>query len=336
MAVEPHVFLSYGRPDKGLALQISSELWRHRIECYNYLAKPVMDRLGSDGDHLKHIFAARFLVAIVSAETHWRELVMEEILTAYRLTQDKLRDIPLVYIAAPKLLAAGPYPRSNEHHVIDPWSGGGPATIAEELVQLMGSELVTRCQKAWDINKALYPEHWQILDETLRAADAGERALPEVPAVVDFTLNGVSVTEFMSQELGRMSSEANTSIFLSILALLWLRIDSLDARVLGSYVRGGFRPKSVEASLSEVAPKAYAPDETINSVSMALRGVARIANAINRMQCADAFDIARRYTWPATRQALLCAVYAAAADIGDSGTRRRICEELGVPGFEPQ
>jgi hypothetical protein len=61
MPVEPHVFLSCGRPDKGLALQISSELWCHRIECYNYLAKPVMDGLGSDGDHLKHIFAGRGL-----------------------------------------------------------------------------------------------------------------------------------------------------------------------------------------------------------------------------------------------------------------------------------
>lgn len=334
MPVEPHVFLSYGRPDKGLALRLSSELWRHRIECYNYLAKPVMDRLGSDGDHLKHIFASRFLVAIVSAETHWRELVMEEILTAYRLTQDKLRDIPLVYIASPNLLAAGPYPRSNMQHAIDPSSGGGPVAMTEELMRLMGGELVERCQKAWEINKTLYPEHWQNLDETLRAVDAGARGFPEVKALVEFALNGVSVTELISQDLGRMSSEANKSIFLSILALLWRRIDSLDARVLGSYVRGGFRPESVEASLSEVAPKAYAANETIDSVSSVLRGAARIANAINRKQCADAFDIARRYAWPATRRSLLCAVYAAATEMGDDQTQRSICEELGVPGFE--
>ena len=184
-----------------------------------------MDRLGSDGDHLKHIFATRFLVAIVSAETHWRELVMEEILTAYRLTQDKLRDIPLVYIAAPKILAAGPYPRSNTHHVIDPLSGGGPAAIAEELTRLMGSELVERCQKAWEINRTLYPEHWQNLDDTLRAADAGERALPEVPALVEFALEGVPVTEFVLEDVARITSDVNKSIFLSILSMLWRRID---------------------------------------------------------------------------------------------------------------
>ena len=113
-----------------------------------------------------------------------------------------------------------------------------------------------------------------------------------------------------------MSSEANKSIFLSILSLLWLRIDDLDARVLGSYVRGGVRPESLEASLSEVAPKVYAPDEAIEMVSSVLRGAARIVNAINRMQCAEAFDVARRYTWPATRQALLCAVYAACRRYG--------------------
>ena len=336
MPVEPHVFLSYGRPDKGFALQISSELWRNRIECYNYLAKPVMDRLGSDGDHLKHVFATRFLVAIVSAETHWRELVMEEILTAYRLTQDKLREIPLVYIAAPKLLAAGPYPRSNEHHVIDPLSSGGPAAIAEELIRLMGSELVERCRKAWEINRTLYPEHWKNLDETLRAAQAGERALPDMPTLVAFALEGAPVTEFILEDVARITSDVNKSIFISILSMLWRRIDDLDARVLGSYVRGGVRPEALEASLSEVAPKVYAPDEAIETVSSVLRGAARIINAINRMQCAEAFDVARRYAWPATRQALLCAVYAAAAELGDDETRRSICEELGLPGFERQ
>jgi hypothetical protein len=332
MPVEPHVFLSYGRPDKDLALQLSSELWRHRIECYNYLAKPIMDRLGSDGEHLKHVFATRFLVAIVSAETHWRELVMQEILTAYRLTEDQLREIPLVYVTTPRILEAGPYPRSNKHHVIDPTSSGGPAAIAQELIRLMGGELVGRCQQAWEINKSLYPEHWRSLDETLRATEAGQGALPEVEAVLEFALKGVPVTEFMLEDLGRISSEANKLMLLAILSALWLRVDSLDARVLGSYVRGG--PRAMASSLNEVAPKLYGPDETIDDVSSVMRGAARIANAIERMQCADALDIARRFTWPATRQSLLCAIYAAAAAMGDDATRRKICEAIGMPDFE--
>ena len=332
MPVEPHVFLSYGRPDKDLALQLSSELWRHRIECYNYLAKPVMDRLGSDGEHLKHVFATRFLIAILSAETHWRELVMEEILTAYRLTKDELREIPLVYVTTPRILEAGPYPRARNHQVIDPTSAGGPAAIAQELMRRMGGELVGRCQQAWEINKSLYPEHWSSLDETLLAAQARQSLLPEVAAVVEFALEGVPVTEFIQEDLGRISSDVNRAMLLAILSLLWLRIDSLDARVLGSYVRGG--PGSMASSLSEVAPKVYAPDETIDDVSSVMRGAARIANAIDRVQCADAVDIARRFTWPATRRSLLCAVYAAAAGLGDDATRVKVCKELAMPGFE--
>jgi hypothetical protein len=179
------------------------------------------------------------------------------------------------------------------HHVIDPASAGGPAALAQQLVQLMSGELVGRCQQAWEINKSLYPEHWRSLDETLRAVEAGQGGLPEVGAVVAFALNGVPVAEFMLDDLGRISSEVNKSMLLAILSLLWHRIDSLDARVLGSYVRGG--PGSMTSSLNEVAPKVYGADETIDDVSSVIRGAARIANAIGRRQCADAFDIAQRY-----------------------------------------
>jgi hypothetical protein len=261
---------------------------------------------------------------------------MEELITAYRLTNDKLRDIPTVYITTPQILRSGPYPHSNHQHLIDPTSSGGPAAIADKLVRLMGDELVQHCQKAWDINKTLYPDHWRHLDETLCAGDTGRDALPEVPEAIAAALQGVPVTEFMLADLGKISSEMNQSILLAILASLWARIDDLDARLLGSHVGHALSPGFLASAISEVGPKTYAPDETIADVSSVLRSAARIANAVSNMRCAEAFDIARRYTWPATRQVLLCAVYAAAAEMGDDETRRNICKELGIAGFAPR
>ena len=241
---------------------------------------------------------------------------MEEILTAYRLTQDKLRDIPLVYIAAPKDLGGGTLPAIQQAPCDRSFVGGGPAAIAEELIRLMGSELVERCQKAWEINRTLYPEHWQDLDETLRAAEAGSARFPRCERSSNSRSRACpSRSSYWKMSPGSPPTSTSRYFFRSCRCSGVVSM-SLDARVLGSYVRGGVRPEALEASLSEVAPKVYAPDETIETVSSVLRGAARIANAINRMQCADAFDIARRYAWPATRQSLLCAVYAAAAEIG--------------------
>jgi hypothetical protein len=46
MDAEPQVFI-YGRPDKRMGRQLG----RHRIDCLNYVIKPVEDRLGSKVDH---------------------------------------------------------------------------------------------------------------------------------------------------------------------------------------------------------------------------------------------------------------------------------------------
>src|SRR5206468_1055085 len=76
MPIEPQLFLSYGRPDSELALAVTAELWRNRIECYNYQVKPIMDHYGFDQDHLKYLASIKLLVAIVTAESQERELVV--------------------------------------------------------------------------------------------------------------------------------------------------------------------------------------------------------------------------------------------------------------------
>src|SRR3989337_1314021 len=55
MAISPQVFLCYGRPDREVAEAIVGSLWQHEIECYDYLAKPVEDRLGNESHHFRYI-----------------------------------------------------------------------------------------------------------------------------------------------------------------------------------------------------------------------------------------------------------------------------------------
>src|SRR5881397_2408592 len=172
MPIEPQLFLSYGRPDSELALAVTAELWRNRIECYNYQVKPIMDHYGFDQDHLKYLASIKLLVAIVTAETQERELVMQEIRRTHEFCKAQLRDIPIVYVTTPAVLESGPYPTATTHHEIDPtgvcgtYDRDGAAPIAKTLIQLMGTELVAHCQKAWDINKQLYAEPWRKNDAT--------------------------------------------------------------------------------------------------------------------------------------------------------------------------
>lgn len=63
-----------------------------------------------------------------------------------------------VYIATPSLIESFPLPAPG--HCIDPIHADGPKGIAMQLIDFMGSDLVEQCQKAWDINKNLYPGKW--------------------------------------------------------------------------------------------------------------------------------------------------------------------------------
>jgi hypothetical protein len=66
MPIEPNVFICYGRPDKTLAHAIAKGLWHERIESYNYLAKPIEDRIGREQDYLAYVYSARIFIAIAS------------------------------------------------------------------------------------------------------------------------------------------------------------------------------------------------------------------------------------------------------------------------------
>lgn len=103
MAISPQVFLCYGRPDREVAEAIVGSLWEHEIECYDYLAKPVEDRLGNESHHFRYIFEAKLFVALISPETSARDLVIEELQVAAGIKAISA-DHRTVYICPPDFM----------------------------------------------------------------------------------------------------------------------------------------------------------------------------------------------------------------------------------------
>ncbi len=334
MPIEPHLFLSYGRPDKELALYIASELWSNKIECYNYLAKPIMEHYGTDSDHLKYLLGTRFFIAILSGDTLWRKLVVAEILDTYRFNQERLREIPMVYVTTEEILNAGPYPTSANDHIIDPTLTGGVPEIVKELIRLMGTKLVARCQEAWEVNKKLYVEAWRELDAKLNAVvETTAVALPNATVVMDREVRSRWLEEFIESDLKMFNSDENRWIFFLLLA----PILEHAGREMGAELRHlvprlvllGHQSPIVRVSLrSKVEPKTYREGEKINDAGSVLPALRRIQKALNWMRCDEALDIAQRFTWVATRRLLLCAIYYCAAGMADEVTGRKISEEL--------
>jgi hypothetical protein len=172
MAIEPHVFVCYGRPDKDAAYALGHEFWKNRVECYNYLAKPVEDRLGAaELDHRSFLRASRLFVALLSSESSRRDLVAEELqlaalqaelsgglfcrCRAYVLTTTS--DSMLDRFPEPDLLF-------TSHRL------GDVAGLVREMIEHMGPEFADRAGRAWQVNRDLYPEAWAKLDAMYAAA----------------------------------------------------------------------------------------------------------------------------------------------------------------------
>ena len=174
MAIEPQVFICYGRPDHDTAYALAHEFWKNQIECYNYLAKPVEDRLGAELDHRGFLSACRLFVALLSPESIMRYLVAEEVMLAARITElsggrfcqcrayvltttDSMQEhfpVPDLLFAANRL--------------------GDVEGIVRELIENMGPEFANRARQAWTVNKDLYPAAWAAL-ETMYAVSPKPR-----------------------------------------------------------------------------------------------------------------------------------------------------------------
>ena len=163
MAVEPQVFICYGKPDKAVAHQLAAEFWRNRIECYNYMSKPVEDRIGSEEvDHRAYIYTAQLFIAIISDESIPRFLVTEELAIAHQIATALNNRLYRVYISLLDRKADIRFPKPD---VLVHWHPDSAVSIAAELLQRMGPEFLERNHKAWEINKNLYAGQWKELDE---------------------------------------------------------------------------------------------------------------------------------------------------------------------------
>ncbi len=170
MAIEPQVFICYGRPDKDAAYALAHEFWKNQIECYNYLAKPVEDRFGTELDHRSFLLACRLFVALLSPESITRFLVAEEIALATQ--HAKLSDRRFCQCRAYVLASTDPM----EDRFPDPDLLFTAERLADVpglvrgLTDHMGPEFTSRAQRAWTVNKGLYPDAWAALDATYATA----------------------------------------------------------------------------------------------------------------------------------------------------------------------
>jgi len=164
MAIEPQVFICYGRPDMDAAYALAHEFWKNQIECYNYLAKPVEDRFGTELDHRGFLIAGRLFVALLSPESIARFLVAEEISLAAQ--HAKLSDRRFCRCRAYVLTSTD----SMEGRFPDPDLLFTAERLADvpglvrALTDHMGPEFAGRARQAWAVNKGLYPDAWTALD----------------------------------------------------------------------------------------------------------------------------------------------------------------------------
>jgi hypothetical protein len=179
MAIEPQVFICYGRPDKDVAQAFACEFWNLEIECYNYLAKPVEDRLGAELDHLGYLAACRLFVALLSPESSTRYLVVEELALAAehaRLPERLCRC--RAYILTTTSPLAGSFPDPDLLFTADEL--GDIPRLVRKLTSYLGTEFTDRARRAWNANKELYPDAWAALDALYASA-------PQSPSPPFFT-----------------------------------------------------------------------------------------------------------------------------------------------------
>ena len=164
MAIEPHVFICYGRPDKDVGHALAYEFWKNQIESYNYLAKPVEDRLGTELDHRAFLTASRLFVALLSPEIITRDLVVEEIELAARCADlsGGLLCKCRAYIFTTSHSVQYRFPNPDLLFTVDRLAD--PPGIVHTLMDHMGPEFADRARRAWTVNKNLYPDAWATLD----------------------------------------------------------------------------------------------------------------------------------------------------------------------------
>ena len=167
MSVAPQVFVCYGRADQVVAHAIGQELWRHEIESYNYLAKPAEDRAVGELGHLSYIAPATLFVAVVSDDSLRRALVLEEILMADQfasLSPARRR----VYVKTSHSDTGFRLPPADLE--IDWHQAGNPATAVASMLNLVEEATLAKMRRAWQINKSLYPQAWNQLNDRYRHA----------------------------------------------------------------------------------------------------------------------------------------------------------------------
>jgi len=175
MPVEPRVFLCYGRPDREAAAALSKCFWEHQMECYDYLAKPIEDRLETELPHTSYIFAVKVFVALISFESAERQLVIEELQMAAgmkRLNPELIR----IYVCPPEfmlpekrpfMLNPGVFTSSVQVPIddhpelyIDRTRVGTAEELCAEIIRAIPQETLNKINEAWEINKQLYPDQF--------------------------------------------------------------------------------------------------------------------------------------------------------------------------------
>lgn len=163
MAIEPWVFLCYGGCDREAAYALAHEFWKNQVECYNYRAKPVEDRLGTELDHRNFLMGCRLFVALLTPESTRRDLVVEELALAAQVARASggLFCQTRVYIGTPAL-REGTFPAPDRHFGADRLTD--VPGLVRELLDRMGPGFAGRAREAWAVNRGLYPDAWEALN----------------------------------------------------------------------------------------------------------------------------------------------------------------------------
>jgi hypothetical protein len=198
-------------------------------------------------------------------------------------------------------------------------------------MNIMSSELLTRCRKAWEINKNLYSDAWAVLDKQYcDLAFKHDAIVPErlLSTVVE---GSPSLEYYLLDEIEQISEPSHQWSFLNCLAEVAFHISSGPALSLQSAARHkrGLNPEQIMLP-RDIGTKLYGANEKITAVSAVLRGAARIVNCLDEGRCQDAFDIAARFTWERSKKVLLVGIYGCSRKLGDDKTAEMILAFLGI------
>ena len=158
MAIEPQVFICYGRPDKDTAYSLADEFWKSQFECYNYLAKPSNTALAWSLTIATSSPRAALFVALLSPESITRYLVAEEIALAARYADLSGREFCRcrAYVLTTTDSMEGRFTTPDLLFTADRLAD--IPGLVRELTDHMGPEFADRARRAWAVNKGLYPD----------------------------------------------------------------------------------------------------------------------------------------------------------------------------------